>query len=157
MFSTKNFLTEISRQEPLISCILDISILDLLGLIQRQYMKIIIYHLIWLTHFCLITFSSTTGIVQSLIFKSNQAGIIHNFTMHADAGFKYIEKFREGLQWYMVESNDFISNISFKLKKENGDIVSFNGESKTLRLSSKAFLFLSNVYENNKNRLSTTS
>ena len=32
---------------------------------------------------------------------------------------------------------DFISNISFKLRNENGEIVSFNGQSITFRLSIK--------------------
>ena len=43
--------------------------------------------------------------------------------------YKYIEKVWGGLHWYMMESKDFISNISFKLKKENGNVVSINGQS----------------------------
>ena len=37
----------------------------------------------------------------------------------------------------MRESKDFISSISFELKKEYGILVSFNGQSITFRLSIK--------------------
>ena len=37
----------------------------------------------------------------------------------------------------MMENKDFISSISFKLRNENGEIVSFNGQSITFRLSIK--------------------
>ena len=57
--------------------------------------------------------------------------------MDVDQGYKYIEKFRGGIQWYMMDSKDVISNISFKLKNENGSLVSFNGQSVTFRLSIK--------------------
>ena len=57
--------------------------------------------------------------------------------MDVDPGYKFIEKFQGGIQWYMVENKDFISNISFKLRNENGEIVSFNGQSITFRLSIK--------------------
>ena len=70
-----------------------------------------------------------------MIFKGERTGIIHNFTMDVDPGFKYIEIFRGGVQWYMIESKDNISSICFKLKNENGKLVSFNGQSLTFRLS----------------------
>ena len=76
---------------------------------------------------------------QGMIFRSKRSGIIHNFTMDVDPGYKYIGKFRGGVQWYMmkIESKDIISTICFKLKVENNQIVSFNGESLTFRLSIK--------------------
>ena len=77
------------------------------------------------------------NIAQGMIFKSKRSGIIHNFTMDVDPGYKYIEKFRGGVQWYMMESKDIISSICFKLKNENNEIVSFNGQSITFRLSIK--------------------
>ena len=77
------------------------------------------------------------NIAQGMIFKGKRSGIIHNFTMDVDPGYKYIEKFRGRVQWYMMESKDFISSICFKIKKENGNLVSFNGQSKTFRLSIK--------------------
>ena len=72
-----------------------------------------------------------------MIFKGKTSGIIHNFTMDVDPGYKYIEKFRGGVQWYMMESKDIISSICVKLKNENGNLVSFNGESITIRSSIK--------------------
>ena len=76
-------------------------------------------------------------IAKGMIFKGKRTGIIHNFTMDVDPGYKYIEKFRGGVQWYMMENKDFVSSIGFKLKNENGNLVSFNGQSVTFRLSIK--------------------
>ena len=78
-----------------------------------------------------------TNISRGLIFKRKQSGIIHNFTMDVDPGYEYIEKFRGGVQWYIMESKDIISSVCFKLKNENGNLVSFNGQSITFRLSIK--------------------
>ena len=78
-----------------------------------------------------------TDIAQGMIFKGKRTGIVHNFTMDVDAGYKYIEKFRGGVMWYMMESKDLISSICFKLKNENGNLVSFNGQSVSFRLSIK--------------------
>ena len=57
--------------------------------------------------------------------------------MDGDPGYKYIEKFSGGIQWYMMESKDVISSICFKLRNENNNLVSFNGQSITFRLSIK--------------------
>ena len=78
-----------------------------------------------------------TDIAKGMIFKGERTGIIMNFTMDVDPGYKYIEKFHGGVQWYMMESKDIISSICFKLKNENGNLVSFNGQSITFRLSIK--------------------
>ena len=72
-----------------------------------------------------------------MIFKGKRSRIIHKFTMDVDLCYKYMEKFRGGVQWYMINKYDFISNISFKLKNENGELVSFNGQSITFRLPIK--------------------
>ena len=55
--------------------------------------------------------------------------------MDVDPGYKYFEKFRNGNQWYMAESKDVVSSISFKLKIENRNLVSFNDQSITSRIS----------------------
>ena len=58
--------------------------------------------------------------------------------MDVDPVYKYIEKFRGGVLFYMMESKDIISSICFKLKKkENNQVVSFNGQSITFRLPTK--------------------
>ena len=74
-----------------------------------------------------------------MIFKGKRSGIIHKFTMDVDPGYKYIEKFHGGLQRYLMESKDIISSINFRLKNENGNLVSFNGQSITFSLSIKEF------------------
>ena len=72
-----------------------------------------------------------------MIFKGKRSGVFHNFTMDVDPGYKYIEKFRGCVRWYMMESKDVISSINFRLKNENGNLVSFNGPSVSFRLSIK--------------------
>ena len=62
--------------------------------------------------------------------------------MDVDSGYKYIENLRGGVQWYMMESKDNISSICFNLANENGNLVSFNGQSITFRLSIKKIKFL---------------
>ena len=37
--------------------------------------------------------------------------------MDVDPGNEYIEQICGGVQWYMMDTKDFISSISFKLKK----------------------------------------
>ena len=78
-----------------------------------------------------------TNIAPGMIFKSKRSGTSHNFTMEVNPGYKHIEKFRGGNQWYMMESKDVFSNNYFELKKENNQLVSFNGQSITFRSSNK--------------------
>ena len=78
-----------------------------------------------------------TDIAQGMIFRGRRSGIIHNFTMDVDPGYKYIEKFIGGVQWYMMESKDVISCINFGIKNENNQLISFNGQSINFRLSIK--------------------
>ena len=51
-----------------------------------------------------------------MIFKRKRSEIIHNFTMDFAPGYKYIEKFRGGMQWYMMNTKDFISSNNFEKK-----------------------------------------
>ena len=135
--STLGSVIEISSQGPLISFIFDDSMRDLLGFnagtLYEEYnlssnpVDILSFDNIFLE----------CNIAQGMIFKEKRSGIIHNFTMDVDPGYKYIEKFRGGVQWYMMESKDIISSNCFKLKNENNQIVSFNGQSITFRLSIK--------------------
>ena len=66
--------------------------------------------------------------------------------MDVNPWYKYIEKFRGGVQWFMMESKDIASSISFKLKNENENLVSFNVQSITFRLSIKEIWFLNIWY-----------
>ena len=136
-FSTLGSIIEISNEESAISFRPDDSIGFLLGFNKRT-----IYEEYNLSEnpVDILSFDNIfieTDIAQGKIFKGKRTGIIHNFTMDVDPGYKYIEKFRGGVQWYMMESKDIISSICFKLKNENRNLVSFNGQSVTFRLSIK--------------------
>ena len=58
-----------------------------------------------------------------------------NFTMSVSSVYKYVCRFEGCIQWYRMESKGIFSGISFKLKNENNEIVSFNGQSISFRLS----------------------
>ena len=136
-FSTLGSIIEISPQGPIISFMFDDSIKDLLGFNARTLYEeytpsdnpvdILSFDNIFLE----------CNIAQGIIFKGKRSGIIHNFNMDVDPGYKYIEKLRGGVMWYMMESKDIISSVCFKLKNENNKLVSFNGQSITFRLSIK--------------------
>ena len=136
-FSTLGSIVEILTTGPQISFVFDDSIGSLLG-----FNEILVWGKYNLSDdpVDILSFDNIfieCNIAQGLIFKSKRSGIIHNFTMDVDPGYKYIERFRGGVQWYMMESKDIISSICFKLKNENGNLVSFNGQSVTFRLSIK--------------------
>ena len=136
-FSTLGSIVEILTPGPLISFVFDDSIGSLLG-----FNEILVWGKYNLSDdpVDILSFDNIfieCNIAQGLIFKGKRSGIIHNFTMDVDPGYKYIERFRGGVQWYMMESKDIISSICFKLKNENGNLVSFNGQSVTFRLSIK--------------------
>ena len=136
-FSALGSILEISTQGPVITFVPDDSMGDLLGFnkttIFEEYnlspnpVDILSFDNIFLE----------CNIAQGMIFKGKRSGIIHNFTMDVDPGYKYIEKFHGGVQWFMMDSKDIISSICFKLKNENENLVSFNGQSLTFRLSIK--------------------
>ena len=75
-----------------------------------------------------------TDIAQGMIYEGKRSKMIQNFIMDVDLGYKYIEKLRVGVQWFLMESKDFIPSSRFKLKNEIGDLISFNGQNITLRL-----------------------
>ena len=136
-FSTLGSIIEISNEESAISFSPDDSIRDLLG-----FDKTTIYEKYNLSPnpVDIISFDNIfieTNIAQGMIFKQKRTGIIHNFTMTVNPGYKYIERFAGDVAWYMLHTNDFISSINFKLKNENNEVVSFNGQSVTFRLSIK--------------------
>ena len=136
-FSTLGSIIEISPQGPIKSFMFDDSIKDFLGFNARTLYEEYAPsdHPVDILSFDNIFLEG--NIAQGMIFKGKRSGIIHNFTMDVDPGYKYIEKFRGGVQWYMMEAKDIISSICFKLKNENNQLVSFNGQSITFRLSIK--------------------
>ena len=145
-FSTQGIIIEVSRQEPLISCIPDDSIRDLLVfnattkceecIQSRNPVDILSFDSIF------PEYKSAPG----LLSKGRRFGIFHNFTMDEDPRYKYVEIFGQGVKSYVLESKDFFSRIIFKLKNENSEIVSINGRSKKFRLSNKELSFLLKGY-----------
>ena len=137
IFSTLGSILEISTQGTVITFAPDDSMGDLLGFtkttIYEEYnlspnpVDILSFNNIFLE----------CNIAQVLNFKGKRSEIIQNFTMDLYPGYKLIEKFRGGVQWYLMESKDIISSICSKLKNENNHLVSFNGQSITSRLSVK--------------------
>ena len=49
-----------------------------------------------------------TDIARGLVFKRKGTEIVHIFTIAVDLGKKYIEKFRGGFEWFIIESKDCI-------------------------------------------------
>ena len=136
-FSTLGSIIKISPQGPIISFMFDDSIKNLLG-----------FHAITLYEEYNISTNPVDNlsfdniflecdIAQGMIFKGRKSNIVHSWTMTVDPGYKYVEKFFGGISWYMMQSKDIISSNCFKLKNENNQLVSFNGQSITFRLSIK--------------------
>ena len=136
-FSTLGSVIEISPHGPITSFMFDDSIKDLLGFNARTLYEEYIPSDRPVDILSFDNIFLECNIARGMIFKGKRSGIIHNFTMDVDLGYKYIEKFQGGVQWYMMVSKDIISSICFKLKNENDQIVSFNGHSITFRLSIK--------------------
>ena len=116
-FSTLGSIIEISTQGPVISFLPDDSIRDLLG-----FNKTTVFEEYNLSSYPvdIISFDNIfieTDIAKGMIFRGKRSGIIHNWSMNVNPGYKFIERFSGGITWYMMESKDIISSICFKLKK----------------------------------------
>ena len=136
-FSTLGSIIEISTQGPVSTFVPDDSSRDLLGFNERT-----IYEEYNLSPNPVdkISFNNIfieADIAKGMIFKGKRTGIMMNFTMQVSPGYKFINRFEGDVQWYMMESKDIISSISIKYINEDGDLVSFNGQSLLFRLSSK--------------------
>ena len=72
-----------------------------------------------------------------MICKQKRSGTNQNWTMKVNPGSNYVESFAGSNTWYMMETKDVISCISFKLKNENNELVSFNVQSMSFTLPIK--------------------
>ena len=98
-FLTLDSIIKIQPQGPIIGFKFDDSIRHLLGfqetILYKEYNLLpnpvdnLLFDIIFLG-------SDNT---QGMIFRAKRCGIVHNFTMDVDPGYKYIEKFRGGIQW----------------------------------------------------------
>ena len=134
-FSTLRSIIEISTQGPVITFAPDDSIKGLLG-----FNRTTIYEEYNLSSKSvdIVSFDNIfveTDIAKGMIFRGKISGVIHNWSMNVNPGYEFIERFSGGITWYMMQSKDIISSICFKLKNENNELVSFSGQSNTLRLS----------------------
>ena len=136
-FSTLGSIIEISAQGPVIPFVPDDSIGHLLGFNKTTIFEEYNLSPNPVDNLSFVNIFIETDIAKGMIFRGKRSGINDNFTVDVDPGYKYIEKFHGGVQWYMMESKDIISSNCFKLKNENGNLVSFNGQSITFCLSIK--------------------
>ena len=114
-FSTLGSIIEIHPQGSIIGFVFNDSIGSLL-----QFNETILYDEYHLSPnpVDMLSFDNifiNTDKAEGMIFKGKRSGIIHNFTVDVDPGYKYIKNFRGGIQWYMMNSKDIISSINFKL------------------------------------------
>ena len=137
IFSTLGPIIEISPQGPIISFMFDDSKKDLLGFHATTLYE---EHNFSTNPVDILSFDNNfleCDIVQGMIFKGRKLSSNHNWTMTVDPTYKYVKKNSRGISWYMMQSEDIISSIWFKLKNENNRLVSFYGQSITFRLSIK--------------------
>ena len=136
-FNTLGSIIEISPQGPVISSTPKDSVGELLGFGKTSICE---EYNISPNPVDIISFDNIfieCDIARGMIYRGKQSNIIHNWTMTVNPGYKYIERFFGGITWYMVQSKDIISSICLKLKNENNQLVSFNGQSVTFLLSIK--------------------
>ena len=114
-FSILGSIIEISPQGPIISFMFDGSIEDLLGFNARTLFEEYNPSHNPVDIFSFDNIFIECDIAQGIIYRGKGSGGIHNFTMDVDPGYKYFEKFRSGVQWYIMESKDIVSSIGFKL------------------------------------------
>ena len=98
IFSTLGSIIEKSPQGPMKSFMFDDSIRDLLGFSARTIYEEYTLSSNPVDILSFDNFFIETDIAKGLIFSGKRLGIIHNFTMDVDSGYKYIEKFRGGVQ-----------------------------------------------------------
>ena len=117
-FSTLGSIVEISPQGPIIGFVFDVSIGNHLGVNETILWEAYSLSPNPVDNLSIDNFFLETDIAQGMIFKGKRSGIIHKFTMDVDPGYKYIEKFQDGVQWYMMNTKDFISSINFRFKNK---------------------------------------
>ena len=115
-FSTLGSIVELLTPGPMISFVFDDSIGILLG-----FVEIILWGKYYLSDnpVAILSFDSIsieTDIARGMIFRGKGSGVIHNFRMDVDPGYKFVETIKGGVQWYMMENKDIVSSICFKLK-----------------------------------------
>ena len=78
-------------------------------------------------------------------FIDKGTALINFFTRDGDPRYEDNEKVRGSVKWCTMQAKDFFSKISFELENENGNLVSFNGQSIASRISVKEISLVSRV------------
>ena len=107
-FSTLGSIITISPQGSIIGFVFDDSIGTLFGFDETIIWEIYYFSPNTVDKLSFDNIFIETKIAQGMIFRGKRSGILHNFTMDVDPGYKDIERFRGGIQWFMVESKDVI-------------------------------------------------
>ena len=116
ILSTVDSIIENSNQGPIIRLIQDVTVRDLLAFdLVVLYQKYNLSHnLVDILSFDVI-FLETDFVKGTIFIGRKTGGIFHNFRKDVTFDYKYIEKFKGRIQWYMMETKDFVSNSGLKL------------------------------------------
>ena len=113
-FSTLGSIVEIKPQGAIIGFVFDDSISNLLGFRETMLFK---EYILSVNSVDILSFDKIfleCDIAKAMLFTGERSNIFHNWTMMVDPGYKYLEKFAEGVTSYKMETNDFVSSISLK-------------------------------------------
>ena len=101
-FQTLGSIIEKSNQGPVISLVPDVSMRDLLGFkANTVYKKNPPPNPVDILSFD--NFVLKCDVAQGMIYRGKRSVQNPNLTTDVDPGYKYIEKFRCGVQWYRLE------------------------------------------------------
>ena len=134
-FSRIGSIVEISTQQPVITFVPDDSIRDLLifnkTTIYKEYnLSQSPVHILSIYNIFL-----ECKIAKGLIFRSERSGILQICTMDVDPGYKIPTK----ISWWSTMVYDGVKRYVFKnmifIKKEHNQVISFNGQGISFRLS----------------------
>ena len=112
-FSTLGFIIEILPLGPIISFMFDDNIIDSLGFNARTLYE---EYTLSTNPVDILSFDKNflgTDIAQGMTFKEERSGIIYNWTMTVNPGYKYVELFAGYISWYMMDSKDIFSSTNF--------------------------------------------
>ena len=134
-FSTLGSRIEISPQGPIIGFVFYDSIRNLLGFHETILYKEYNLSPNPVDILSVVNNFLEYGIAKAMIYKQNRSGIIQIRIMTVNPGYNYVESFAGGITWYMMETKDVFSSFSFELKNEINELISYNGQSVSFRLS----------------------
>ena len=98
IFSTLGSIVEIKQKRPIVGFVFNDSIGSLLGFDESILFEEFNLSPKPVEILSFDNFFLECDFAQGMIFRGKRSGIIHNFTMDVDPGYKYIEEFRGGVQ-----------------------------------------------------------